>query len=231
MGNLHAFFHCKLNGHLKKNCLAIKVQAKKAQVHIKTGFNPTPVNKDMVVENMGTTSHCSNDFGCRDKSNHPQTQSSKALSENGTIDCEGFVTLDNPLYDREFVFIQAGDKLPASDKGHPNALDFVSSGGKKVNLIQDVPPRLNAQQLAINSIKERANALLKPPSSIPDKDGASVLVDQGNGSVDSGGQFTEVVRKKRKTYEKRSGSASDGSKKDILDCFNRLYRAQKPTHK
>ena len=34
MGNLHAYFHCKLNGHIKKNCPTYNLHFEKAKVKV-----------------------------------------------------------------------------------------------------------------------------------------------------------------------------------------------------
>ena len=41
------------------------------------------------------------------------------------------------------------------------------------------------------------------------------------------GQFTEVSRKKRKTIEKSSGPLGDRGRRNLPNCFNKLYKILK----
>ncbi len=41
------------------------------------------------------------------------------------------------------------------------------------------------------------------------------------------GQFIEVGRKKRKTIERSSGPLGDRWIRNLLDCFNKLYKSSK----
>jgi hypothetical protein len=66
---------------------------------------------------------------------------------------------------------------------------------------------------------------------IPRGDSVTTPIIHGGLNEESGGQFMDVLRRKRKTYKKRRGSVGDGGKNAIPNCFNSFYKMQKPPSK
>lgn len=167
-----------------------------------------------------------------------------------------FVSLSNTLFEDEYEVVQAPlindpPNIPGECQSvQTNPLFF--DQGRVLNSSHQ--PRLNAQQISLASIKEKAdllrNATLVPSELRLSNSLPSIMNSMVEGSSDkqivpfgsdglvssNAKQFIEVVskkmRKKRKTFDRQSLS-NDNSKKgnEVPECFNRLCKNQKPSSK
>ena len=86
-----------------------------------------------MVENVDGMAYCSNDIENGDSHSPTQSQPLKVSSKVETKNYGEFVTLDNPLYDRDFVVILAEGNSHTSCESHPRALALVTIGVKKLD--------------------------------------------------------------------------------------------------
>ena len=84
-----------------------------------------------------------------------QSMLTKSPSEADSLECGGFVTLDNPLYDKEFEVILDGQTRQIPGETHPMAQTVLTAEVAEVK-IDEIPTRFNAQQLALRSINKKA---------------------------------------------------------------------------
>ena len=106
LGNLRACFHCKLNGHIKKNYLTCNLHFEKAKV--KVDYTKEKIlEKVYVAKDLGKDGTPSTPKGKLDGGMSNQSMPTKSPSKANSLECGGFLTLDNPLYDKDFEVILA----------------------------------------------------------------------------------------------------------------------------
>ena len=111
----------------------------------------------------------------------------KSPSEADSLDCSGYVSLDNPLYDKGFEVILAGQGEKRHDESHPMAQTGLTIEVAEINM-NEVPTRLNAQQLDFRSIKEKTKyGTLK--GGIPKEIVSPFLAANNTTSVEVGGSL------------------------------------------
>ena len=139
-----------------------------------------------------------------------------------------FLSLENPLFEEEFDVVLAdggaSDIIPTLiasplSRGHSDSPQAVSN----------VQLALNAQQLALISIKERAVKIQQGNKEVLFVSLAPTFSPRSLALVVSNleGQFTEVSRKKRKIVENSSGPLGDRGRRNIPDCFNKFCKSFK----
>ena len=221
LGDIGACFHYKSNGHSKKECPLLK--------NISKEFRPSSNEK----------SHPKNDNNKADVGSSPSS---------GTIDThvDGFVTLNNPLFEEEYEVRSASTSTPNQNNNNDKNPLYMPVPRSKND---DSSGKKNAQQIALEKIKtvaQNGNENILPTSplkhSSPPPVGnlplqsSEISLEARNMEkyVGIGEGFIEVVKKKkRKTYD-RSNSLKYKEKNnkakgnDMPDCFSRLYKNNPP---
>ena len=140
-----------------------------------------------------------------------------------------FISLSNPLFEEEFEVVPSKSSslevIPT-----PLAASLPGNVALEAPSNKALVPALNAQQLALATIKERAckmrvdNKMLLPLLEVLDASpGPLVLV-----SSEQDNQFTEVVKKKKKKIVERIALPNGGrGRNNLPDCFNKLCKNSK----
>lgn len=240
LGNLGLCFHCKKNGQTKKDFPAInnvlnpkfdsELQPKSRNVQEKQGKDSN-TGMGMSVNTKGTKMMSTMNESIVIEQGFDKSCTSIKIADSGKC-----ISLLNTLFEEELeVKMAERSELPSSLINCQSS-SLEENGKAKVNLSSLPPPKLNAHQLALNSINEKAeNARMHSTAPLVKdmrltKTLRSIIVNNN----DKGGTLieepcTEVtnmsknVKKKRKMDRQSLSNDSKNGGKEMPECFNRLY--------
>ena len=159
LGNLSACFHCRCNGHTKKDCPALmNFQKEKFNVVNKNG--PNNNMKDdlnlVVGENNSLIASAKNKKvnGDVDVNDNLNVQL-RASDPVGIPTSNKFISLLNPLFEEEFEVVPT-KSFTLEVTPTPLATSLLGNVSLEAPSNKALVPALNAQQLALATIKERA---------------------------------------------------------------------------